>query len=95
MDTLFPPSVFYLLRLSDEEAESRRCWLDRYMNRLAQSLDISTKYYCAHICSIFLINGYLNVFALSARAFELLMDFFGADEIGVEGRVHGKLSVST
>ena len=31
----------------------------------------------------------------SAGTFELLMDFFGADEIGIEGTVHSKLSVSS
>jgi hypothetical protein len=43
VDALFPPAVFYFLKLSDEEAESRRCWLDQYLMRVSQSLYINTR----------------------------------------------------
>jgi hypothetical protein len=43
IDHTFPPSIFYILKLSDEEAEGRRVGLDQYLSRVCGSLAINTR----------------------------------------------------
>ena len=45
IDALFPGSIFHILKLSDEEAESRRVGLDKYLSRVSESLDVNTRYF--------------------------------------------------
>lgn len=45
IDALFPGPIFHVIKLSDDEAESRRIGLDRYLSRVSESLDVNTRYF--------------------------------------------------